>query len=65
MLTISTDRHLDDRLSVLARRLGKRPEDCALAALTAWVEAHEEAAATARQLSGRDGVHRPPDGFFD
>lgn len=64
MLTIPTDRDLDDRLTVLARRLGKRPEDCALAALTAWVEANEEAVATARRLGG-DGAVRPPEGFYD
>jgi predicted transcriptional regulator len=64
MLTIQTDRKLDDRLTVLARRLGKRPEDCALAALLAWVEAHEEAMATAQRFGG-DGAVRPPDGFYD
>lgn len=64
MLTIQTDRQLDDRLTVLARRLGKRPEECALAALKSWVEAHEEAMATARRLGG-DGAMRPPDGFYD
>lgn len=65
MLTIPTTLDLDSRLYAIARRLGKSPADCALAALTAWIEAYEEAHANAQALGGGDGVHRPPDGFYD
>lgn len=64
MLSIPTSFDLENRLTMLARRLGKRPEECALAALTAWVEDNEEALATARRLGG-DGAVRPPEGFYD
>ncbi|MGE5477662.1 MAG: hypothetical protein ACM3Q1_13465 [Bacteroidales bacterium] len=66
MLTIPSDLDLETRLAAIARRLGKSTAECALAALTAWVEDHEEAHAAAQQLTGGDGVHRPPeDGFYD
>lgn len=66
MLSIPTDLDLDTRLHRIARALGRTPEHCALAALTAWIEDHEEALATARRLGGGDGgVARPPEGFFD
>ena len=65
MLTIPTDLDLDSRLHAIARRLGKSPADCALAALKAWIEDHEEAHHRAQALGGGDGVHRPPEGFFD
>ena len=67
MLTIPTDLNLDSRLHAIARRLGKSPEECALAALAAWVEDHEEAHRNAQALGGGgdDGVARPPEGFFD
>lgn len=66
MLSIPSDRKLEERLTVLARRLGKRPEDCALAALKAWVEDNEDALLTAQRFGGGDGgVMRPPDEFYD
>lgn len=64
MLTLSTTPALDDRLAVIARRLGKSPEQCALEALTAWLECHEQAIACSTALGG-DGVFRPADEFFD
>ncbi len=64
MLTIPASLDLETRLFALARRLGKRPEECALAALTAWIEDHEESLANAQRLGG-DGTMRPPEGFFD
>lgn len=64
MLTIATDLDLESRLAAVARRLGKAPAECALAALRSWVEDHEEALANAQRLGG-DGVRRPPDDFFD
>lgn len=65
MLSIPTDLDLESRLAVIARRLGKSPAECALAALKEWVKDHEEAHANAQALGGGDGVHRPPEGFFD
>lgn len=65
MLTISTDLSLEDRLAVIARRLGKTPQECALAAVKAWVADYEDAQAAARRLGGGDGVHRPPEDFYD
>jgi len=65
MLSLATDLDLENRLAAVARRLGLRPEDCALAALKSWVADHEEALASARQLGGGDGVHRPPEEFYD
>lgn len=64
MLTLATDPDLDARLHRLARSLNKTPEQCALAALTAWIEDHEESQANARRLGG-DGTFRPPEDFFD
>jgi len=64
MLTIPTSLDLETRLFQLARRLGKRPEDCALAALKAWIEDNEDALANAQALGG-DGTMRPPEGFYD
>lgn len=67
MLSIATDLDLDTRLYRIARALGKTPEQCALAALKAWIEDHEDAMDTARRLGGGDGdgIARPPEGFFD
>lgn len=65
MLSIPTDPSLENRLAVIARRLGKSPADCALAALKSWMEDHEEAHARAQSLGGGDGVHRPPEEFYD
>ncbi|HLO76935.1 MAG TPA: hypothetical protein VK196_10825 [Magnetospirillum sp.] len=65
MLSIPTDLDLESRLSVIARRLGKTSAECALAALTVWIEDHEEAQTNAQRLGGGDGIHRPPDDFFD
>jgi hypothetical protein len=64
MLTIPTGLDLETRLSQIARRLGKTPEECALAALKAWIEDNEEALAHAQRLGG-DGAVRLPDGFYD
>ncbi|HTH17913.1 MAG TPA: hypothetical protein VL974_14740 [Magnetospirillum sp.] len=65
MLTIPTDLDLDTRLYQVARRLGKKPEECALAALKAWIEDHEEAHANAQRLGGGDGAARLPGEFYD
>ncbi len=66
MLNIPIDPDLDQRLHRVARTLGKTPEQCALAALRAWLADHEDAMATARRLGGDgDGVARPPEEFFD
>lgn len=66
MLTIATDPDLESRLWRVARALNHTPEQCALAALRAWLDDHEEALATARRLGGSgDGVARPPEEFFD
>lgn len=65
MLTIPTDLSLESRLAAIARRLGKNPAECALAALKAWIEDHEEAHANAQTLGGGDGVYRPPEDFID
>jgi hypothetical protein len=64
MLSVPTDLDLETRLAAVARRLGKTPAECALAALRAWVEDNEEALARAQAFGG-DGVHRAPDDFFD
>lgn len=56
---------LYQRLTLAARRLGRSPEDCALGAITAFVEDCEEAAGHARALSGGETMMRPPDGFYD
>lgn len=64
MLSIPTDPDFESRLYRIARTLGMTSEQCALAAVTAWLEDHEEAQAAARRLGG-DGVARPPEGFFD
>lgn len=65
MLTIPTTLDQESRLHAIARRLGKSPAECALAALTAWIEDYEEAHTNAQALGGGDGVHRPPEGFYD
>lgn len=64
MLTISLPIDLEDRLRLCARRQGKPAEACAEAALRAWVEECEAAAAQARQLGG-DPVVRPRGEFWD
>lgn len=64
MLTIPTDPDLNNRLTRVARALGKSPEHCALAALKAWLCDHEEAMATSQRLGGA-GVARPPADFYD
>lgn len=52
MLSITLDRDLERRLIVAARRLGRRPEDCVVSSVRAFVEDCEEAAARAAQLGG-------------
>lgn len=64
MLTIPTDLSLESRLATIARRLGKSPTECVLAALKCWIADHEESYANALALGG-DGVHRPPEDFTD
>lgn len=64
MLTIPTDPDLDSRLYRIARALGQTPEQCALAALRAWLADHEDAMESTRRLGG-DGIARLPDGFYD
>jgi|GEM_PF-1410566 hypothetical protein len=65
MLSIATGPDLERRLAAIARRLGTSPAECALAALTVWIEDHEEAQANARTLGGGDGVRRMPEDFTD
>jgi 2,4-dienoyl-CoA reductase-like NADH-dependent reductase (Old Yellow Enzyme family) len=64
MLNLATDLDLESRLASIARRMGKTPAECALAALRSWIEDHEEAAARAQAFGG-DGVHRADEDFLD
>jgi hypothetical protein len=55
---------LAERLFRAARRLGRKPEDCALSAVTAFVTDCEDSFALAAQFG--DGIARPvDDGFMD
>lgn len=65
MLTLSLNHDLAQRLTLAARRLGRDPQECATAAILAFVIDCEDAAANARQLSGGETMMRPPDGFYD
>lgn len=66
MTTITLPPALATRLFQAARKLGKTPDQAALAAITQWVEDAETAARHQRALGG-DGetLFRPPDGFYD
>lgn len=65
MLSLELDRDLEQRLHLIARRLGRSPADCALSALRSFITDCEEAAERAHQLSGGETMMRPPDGFYD
>jgi len=65
MLDLKLDRDLENRLTIVARRQGRSPEECVLAAIRSYVADCEEAAQLARQLSGGETMMRPPDGFYD
>lgn len=65
MLALPADPDLEYRLTLIARRLGKTPDECLRIALAHWIEVHEETHAAARNLSGGNGMVRLPDEFYD
>ncbi|MBF0326885.1 hypothetical protein [Magnetospirillum moscoviense] len=64
MTTLTLPPELADRLNVVARRLRRAPDECALAAIRTFVEDCEDNARLAAGLNP-DGIARPPEDFWD
>ncbi|MFD2233719.1 hypothetical protein [Phaeospirillum tilakii] len=64
-MRLELDPDLAFRLAAIARGLGRRAEDCARAALLAYVEDCEQAATARSRLAGGDHWVREEDYFMD
>ncbi|CAA7619169.1 conserved hypothetical protein [Magnetospirillum sp. LM-5] len=64
MTTLILPPDLADRLDAVARRLRRKPEECALAAIRTFIEDCEDNARLATSLNP-DGIARPPEDFWD